>query len=927
MSTQPQFPPLRAASPLRAGLVLLALLIPFAGVAQTPPTEPVSGDSEENPAGGLVVLDKFTVTGGFAGSLAAAAEVKQTMSGITEVVAAEDIGKLPDISIADSLSRLPGLATQRLNGRSQAINIRGLTGDYTTGLLNGREQVSSSSNRTVEFDQYPAELLSSAVVYKTTQANLIGQGLAGTIDLRTVRPLTHGRRTVAANAFYDWTQLDALNAGSDDYGYRYSASYIDQFNDGTVGVAFGYSHADIPGQGEQWNAWGYPTTSADQHPDQPWVIGGAKPFVRSSELKRDGLMGVIEFKTSPVFHSTIDLYYSFFDETQMLRGIEIPLYWGPNSSGFQPGFSVEDGLVTQAVFNNVFGVVRNDIVSRKADVYAGGWNLKIGDGSGWTFEGDLSYSRIDRKDRVLETYSGTGSNQVGTPDTITVNMGAGRGATFTPSLDYTDTNLVRLAGPQGWGGDVVPGGQAGYLKNPKSEDALTLIKFSAKRELGGFLNLLDVGGSYSKRTKSEIEDGYYLALANGQMSGPLPPVTGNTDLSFIGISGMASYDPLAALYSGTYLPLTNPHSDVISNDWDVAEKVTIGYVQLGLESRVGGLPLTGNVGVQVVHTDQTSRGLSAVPINGVSVNIPAVGGDDYWNVLPSLNLKLELAERRFLRFSVAQQLARQRMNDMRAGRNTSFNATLADSPNIGDAWNASGGNPELKPWRSNSADLAFEQYFRDNMGYFALSAYYKDLRTYTYNLKTIADFTGFPSGGVTPATYLGVYDRPANGDGGTIQGLEATLSLPGELFLPSLKGLGVIVSGAYNDSDIEPYGPGSAGTTIPGLSRKVASATVYYERGGFSARVSERYRSAYRGNIYTFGPRGENFRTIHTEQVIDAQISYEFKSGPLQGLTVILQGYNLTNEPLQTSEQGDPRLVVDYQEYGASYSAGVSYKF
>lgn len=267
------------------------------------------------------------------------------------------------------------------------------------------------------------------------------------------------------------------------------------------------------------------------------------------------------------------------------------------------------------------------------------------------------------------------------------------------------------------------------------------------------------------------------------------------------------------------------------------------------------------------------------------------------------------------------------MADMRAGRNTNFNATLASSPNPGDAWSASGGNPELRPWRSNSLDLAFEQYFRDNMGYFSLAGFYKDLRTYTYNQTVIADFTGFPSGGIVPATYLGTLTRPSNGDGGTIQGAEATLSLPSELFSESLRGFGLIVSGAYNDSDIEPNGPGSGSTTIPGLSRKVASATIYFERSGFSARLSERYRSSYRGNIYTFGPRGENYRTISTEQVLDAQISYEFRSGPFKGLTMILQGYNLTNEPLQTSEQNDPRLVVDYQEYGASYSAGVSYKF
>ena len=922
-------PSSHAALRLRVGRVLLLLSAPLALHGQDATTRTTEDQPTSESSGPVVVLDRFTVTGGFSGSLAAAAEVKQEMSGITEVVAAEDIGKLPDISIADSLSRLPGLATQRLNGRSQAINIRGLTGDYTTGLLNGREQVSSGSNRTVEFDQYPAELLSSAVVYKTTQASLIGQGLAGTIDLRTVRPLSHGRRTMAANAFYDWTEFNALNAGSEDSGLRYSASYIDQFSDDTVGVAIGYAHADIPGQGEQWNAWGYPTLDAATDPSQPFVIGGAKPFVRSSELERDGIMAVFEVKPSDVFHSTLDLYYSHFDETQLLRGIEIPLYWGPSQSGFQPGYTVEDGLVTSAVFNNVFGVVRNDIVARKADVYAGGWNMKFGDGTGWTTTADISYSRIERKDRVLETYSGTGANLVGTPDSIAVSMGTNQGASFTPTLDYTDTNLVQLGGPQGWGGDVVPGGQAGYLKNPTSEDALTLFKVSTRREFegDGFISEIDFGGSYSHRTKSEVEDGFYLALPNGQNRAPLPPTTGVTDLSFIGIDGMISYDPLAALYSGTYLPLTNPNADVISADWSVKEKVAIAYAQLGIDSRVGSFPLTGNVGVQVVHTEQSSVGLSAVPISGRTVNVPASGGKKYWNVLPSLNLRLQLAERRFLRFSVAQQLARQRMNDMRAGRNTTFLSTLANSPNPGDAWRASGGNPELRPWRSNSVDIAFEQYFRDNMGYFSLAGYYKDLRTYTYDQTVIADFTGFPSGGIIPATYLGTLTRPSNGDGGTIQGVEATLSLPSELISSSVPGFGVVLSAAYNDSNIEPNGPGSGSVTIPGLSRKVASATVYYERGGFSIRLSERYRSAYRGNIYTFGPRGENYRTIHTEQVFDAQVSYQFKSGPLEGFTFILQGYNLTDEPLQTSEQRDPRLVLDYQQYGASYSAGISYKF
>ena len=97
-------------------------------------------------------------------------------------------GKLPDVSIGESIARLPGLAAQRVAGRAQVISVRGLSPDFATTLLNGREMVSTGDNRSVEFDQYPSELLSGVTVYKTPDAGLVGQGLSGTLDMQTVRP-------------------------------------------------------------------------------------------------------------------------------------------------------------------------------------------------------------------------------------------------------------------------------------------------------------------------------------------------------------------------------------------------------------------------------------------------------------------------------------------------------------------------------------------------------------------------------------------------------------------------------------------------------------------------------------------------------------------------------------------------------------------
>ena len=182
-------------------------------------------------------LDTVTVTGIRRG-IEAAISVKKNSDSIVEAISAEDIGKLPDNSIAESLARLPGLSAQRVAGRAQVISVRGLSPDFATSLLNGRELVSTGDNRSVEFDQYPSELLSGVVVYKTPDGTLIGQGLSGTVDLQTVRPLSFGKRTVAANYRHEKSGVGTAFTGKGD---RFNVSYIDQFADRTIGVALGFA--------------------------------------------------------------------------------------------------------------------------------------------------------------------------------------------------------------------------------------------------------------------------------------------------------------------------------------------------------------------------------------------------------------------------------------------------------------------------------------------------------------------------------------------------------------------------------------------------------------------------------------------------------------------------------------------------------------
>jgi iron complex outermembrane receptor protein len=909
---------------LVAGLLLAQTALP--ALAQTTNN---ANTTENGDKDAPVVLETYTVTAGFAGSLAAAAEMKQNQKVITEVIAAEDIGKLPDISIADALTRLTGLTTQRTNGRSQQISIRGLNGDFSTGLLNGREQVSTGMNRAVEFDQYPADLLSEVVVYKTANPNLTGQGLAGSIDLRTVRPLDKTGRVIAVNGYYEWNELGALTPGAKATGNRFNLSYIDQVEGGTIGVAFGYSHSSKPFAGQQFQAWGYPTDNNNL------VLGGMKPYVRNSILERDGYMAVLEYKPDENTHSVIDVYYSDFKEDQLLRGMEVPLYW--SAAALQAGYTTTNGLATSSTFTNVQPIVRNDVFTRTDKPIAVGWNLVMGKASEWPITFDASFSSVKRKDFNLELWAGLSS--LGTPfttaDTMKVTLTPGGLPMVTTVKNYADASILRISDPQGWQSWKFPStGSPGYYKGFESKDEMTQLKLSTRHELNRFFSAVEMGLSYTDRYKRDGENpSGFPVLKNNAATAPMPASVGITDFSYLGIGKIYAFDPLAYFNSGAFNLVGNDGTDFVARRFQIREEVTQFYTQAEIATKAGNIPVTGNVGFRILHTDQSSNGLSA---NGNTVT-PVADGDTYTQFAPSLNLNFEVTDRSVVRFSLARQIARPRMYDMRASRTWGYNTTNAGSTNINQSpWSGGGGNSALKPWVADSVDLSYEHYFNQSKGYFSVAAFAKKLRNFVYEQSAIADFSGYPITGSPPALMQGIVSQPMNGDGGNIRGLEFSLVLASELISESFKGFGVQLGAALTKSGIKPWGPTGGTAPIAGLSEKVYQVTAYYERHGWSARVSNRYRSENRQYITNFGvpnPGGDvnpngGFSMAQPESVMDAQLSYTFpKDGPLKNLSVFLQGYNLTNEPLITYNNDDPRQVINYQQYGASYSFGAAYKF
>jgi len=886
------------------------------------------------------LLDMVEVRG-FRASVETAIAAKRDATSIVEVISAEDIGKLPDVSIAESLARLPGVTTQRVDGRAQVVSVRGFGPDFTTALLNGREQVAVGDNRGVEFDQYASESLSGVTVYKSIDSTLIGQGLAGTVNMHTIRPLAHGRQSFTVSARGEANNDGNLNPDAPDKGSRLSGTYVDQFFDNTFGVALTVTNQSTPRQIERFNAWGF----ADG-PDGTKVVGGAKPFAQTNDLNRFAVVGTLEWAPNENFHSTMDLYYSDFNETKLMRGIEFPLQW--SNAQLQPGFTVDNGLITQGTFNNVRGVMRNDRDERNAQLMNFGWNNRWEFGDGWGFENDISYSASDRVDTNMETYLGTGPGaDNGAADSLGFSQSGSGQFTFNPTLDYSDISLFGLTDPQGWGGGAGLT-QAGFINRPEVEDQLAHVKFILDRSFTqGAISKVALGIDFSRRDKNRQIRQQFLTPVNGtdNTNGFTPVPTGAllgsaVDLGFIGIPGHISLDPRQLIADGDLVAISTALSSFnIPQDWKMREDIFLSYLKADLDTNIGSVGLAGNFGVQAVYTDQSSGGFRAAapPIGSPGVDNPnfveSRGGAKYWRFLPSANLIFDFDNDLKVRFAAAKTIARARPDQLNAGLTLNVNRTQIPNtdPNRA-AFSSSGGNPALKPFKSTNIDLSVEQYFADGKGYVSLAGFYKDLNDFVNQSSArLVDFSQFvdeflsPEEQATLGTTLGIASGPTNEGDGHIEGVEGTVSIPLDMLSPVLGGFGLITSGSFTNSSVQ-LAPGESSVTVPGLSRWVANSTFYFEDSGFGARISHRYRSKFLSEIFGLSAT-RTLRQAKSESVFDAQVSYEFQGGSLKGLNVTAQVLDIFNSAFTTFEQGDQRFVVDRQKFGTTFLVGASYSF
>ncbi|MEA9564892.1 MULTISPECIES: TonB-dependent receptor [unclassified Xanthomonas] len=914
-------------------IALAVAMAPTLAAAQsaTPAQATTTEQTASNQQNGQVTeLDKVQVTG-LRRAIEGAISVKRDSTSIVEAISAEDIGRLPDVSIAESLARLPGLAAQRVAGRAQVISVRGLSPDFSTTLLNGREVVSTGDNRSVEFDQYPSELVSGVTVYKTPDAGLVGQGLSGTVDMQTARPLSYNERVIAIGGRYQRNSLGKA-ANVDPYGNRFNVSYIDQFADRTIGLTIGYAHTDMPIQENQvglYEPW-QQVNAQRQRPgvaDGVYFSDGIKALRRTGNQKRDGVMATLQYRPSNAWTSTLDAFHTKAEQIDTANQFELNL--SNYNGGYTPGLNITDVRVNDnnsfigGTASGVYPLVRGMYNKREDKIEAFGWNNEITAGA-VKIIADLNYSKATRDELNLE------NNLQRAPmpqlDTVGVSVVGNGFSQLAPGMNYSDPGELFLT-------NTIYG--SGYGKVPRVEDVLKGARLQASfpmPEALSWFSDLDVGVNYANREKQKTQpEGNITLGAQGEATVAADLQYAPVNLGFAGLGSLPAWNVPAAV--SRYM-LFNPSDDasfLVSKAWTVEEKITTAWLRANIDTEWGEVGVRGNIGVQLQSADQSSQAnyWDASQPPGSEVR-PIDDGKKYRDWLPSLNLAFQFPYEQTLRFAMAKQVARPRVDQLRASLEFGVD-TSTGRPG------ASGGNPMLDPWRANAIDLSYEKYFAER-AYVAAAFFYKDLKSYIYTQsRDNYDFSALVAGyvpppGSAPVLTTGTFSAPFNGKGGTLRGVELTASLPLDLLFAPLEGFGIQASATFNDSDVKIRDPESASSvgdgeiSLPGLSERVYNLTAYYEHKGFEARVSQRRRSDFIGEIGNFNGN-RTLRYVVGENITDAQISYSFAEGStLDGLTLLLQASNLSNSPYRTYAETKDR-PLEYIEWGRTFVLGVNYKF
>jgi len=975
-------------------------------------------------------LQEIVVTG-FRASLQTALDTKRASDLPIESVASEDIGKMPDQNVAESLQRLPGVQIDRSMGQGSQVLIDGLRQNLVTlngeTFLTGKEFYVSgeasgggagSNAQYSSLESIPTEEISGIDVYKNPKVSMTEGGLGGTIDLKTRDPLvqpegfTIGGNLRATKAQrQDDTTPEATIAASfrpnDRIGFTASVSYeelkthTESFQDQNRNQWLITNSATGPYTG--------PLQPTDLSTIPQYYIEPQLAYFSDIEDERKDLGATIGIavKFTDSFTSALNWFFTHEDETTLTYSDKA---WF-NGQGAQPGqllpaidptqpYSIDsNGVVQSAVFNANGAETASLYQGNTSQANNLQWINKFNNGGPVRGLLSLSYSKANSNLQAAQAdiehglYNAFPSGTPTSPTAPGCNNGSSTCATGNHGYEFGWTN----GGSSGLPGVTYLAPYADVLSNPAyttfksnwawanyTEQKISSVNLEINWDpqfMKSQAGTLTFGVRYAKRDVDQtfgryLIDGATLGTGGtpaGQPSGnccAAPPTTGtwlyyqDPGYAAIPYSTAVSAPNLAMLYNsfaaGPML-VKNPYTSGLTNpstflqavwagggipntteklfvdglsSFAVTEKKTAPFLMLDLGQRENRYHL--NIGVRVVRTDLTiNNGQSAASPtywgtaswNGVDSNVVPIEHErTFTDVLPMLNFVYDLTDAQKLRFGAAKVVAQQDLFQLGIGN--SYNFTRGpDGPGGVPRFqfaNGSSGNPNLDPYRAKQFVLSWEDYFARG-ALLSVGGFYKKVDNFveieTIPTKVNDDFGG-TVGGVT---------QPVNAGQGHIYGLELSGQYAFDSSAGWLNGFGFAANYTYSDSNSDQVTSFQTTGPIPGVSKNAATAQLYYERFGFSARASYSWRDkcvndSLVGSTFSFPDQNGTLKTYQIYQAaygqLDMQVGYDF--GPHFGMYASVQ--NLTDEAVHTYLQW-PNLPFTYDDSGRRYFLGIKGKF
>lgn len=873
------------------------------------------------------------VVTGFRGSLARAANIKRNEATVSDVIAAEDIGKYPDVNIAESLQRVTGVQITRSRGAGSSISVRGLSPSFVSTELNGR-QIVSGSGRAFDFLSLSPDFVSSVVVEKSPTASEIDGGLSATVDVRTPRPLDINKTTVAGRleGVYDSLRKTVSPRAS------IIGNWVNR--EGTFGLSLGAGYERL--RNRTYSQDGYGAES------------GAEAS-KGVDYNRDGDRNdIFAFDHAQSYYETTGVRerYSAVAGLQWRPSNTFEIYGDGLWTRFQ---DTGDQVYAATRFTNIaagvpgrpFGIVSSTVdTSKNAGLLGGAQGFLT------SIDADGVDLRADRQpfDRRNTIGSGAlGANFTSGRFQLNVEGSYSRGVNdgFDAQASAIARASVAITRPEGYGGQALVTFNRGFdplnasnfaflsvsRRQSYSSDRIASGKADAVYDVGdGFVRKLKAGAYYSDRhlystySPSNVSAAAAARLGNytyqpgvegGSIAAApfLTAVSTNPDIPhWFGNFLTFDYDKFyKALGGEAAVTAAIPYEEQLGSRLDVTERTIAGYTQADFADSVE--RLSGNIGVRVVNTRLTSKGYGADLDNltfsndGVTTIVPPSGEltrrSSYTYVLPSLNLKYNVSDAFAARFAAARVLARPDFSQLGVG--LSVNANVL---------NISAANPDLKPYLSNQLDLSFE-YYLPKSGLVSLAFFYKNVENFIVNGQVLDTRQVRRTDGTTVATTFR-RNQPINLETVNIKGVEFGYSLPLELLTSAVTGLGLFGNATYVDAPQVPAEQNGLPYPLPGVSKFSYNVGAYFERWGFGARAYYNWRGQYETG-------GENFFGDRTLQraygQVDGSISYDVTPKA----TISFNFANLLDA--KQSRVNSFGLARGYYQNGRQFTAGLRARF